>query len=293
MKVSIIFTPEKIRYRTLLPFLFFASFLFNPVFYSESFSQLFTGKILSKSDEHPIPFATIGVKGKNAGTVADQNGSFRMSFPRFVKHNDSLVISSIGFVSLKLPVATAINSEIFILEEEAKELEPVSLISFLKKRFISSMQGESSFFRGWYSHKTGGEIGNIISIPHQRYKINKVFFKVDNKYDTCRIRLHIRKIENNWPSKELLTEDIILPINMRTMFDNANVFEISDLNLVLSEKTLFIGFEVIDCSASTPPPTSLSFVGTDTGEYVFRPFASSIWEKQNNFSIYFELGLQY
>lgn len=293
MNIRLIFTPNKIRFGNLLPGLFSLSFLFCPGFSPISFSQLFTGKVLSKSDESPIPYATIGVKGKNAGTVADLSGRFRMSFPRFVKRNDSIVISSIGFVSLKLPVASVINSEVFILEEEAKVLEPVSVISFMKKRSISSLRGESSFFRGWYSHKTGGEIGNIISIPHQGYKINKIFFKVDNMYDTCHIRLHIRKVENSWPSSELLTEDIIIPIYKRSMIDGTSVFDLSKQNLVLSEKTLFIGFEVIDCSNSTKPPTSISFVGTDNGEYIFKSFSSSSWEKQNNFSIYFELGLQY
>ena len=124
-------------------------------------------------------------------------------------------------------------------------------------------------------------------------KINKIFFKVDNMYDTCHIRLHIRKVENSWPSSELLTEDIIIPIYKRSMIDGTSVFDLSKQNLVLSEKTLFIGFEVIDCSNSTKPPTSISFVGTDNGEYIFKSFSSSSWEKQNNFSIYFELGLQY
>ena len=116
---------------------------------------------------------------------------------------------------------------------------------------------------------------------------------MDNGYDTCNIRLHIRKIENTLPSGELLTEDVILPIYKRSMYDNANVFDLSDQNLVLSEKTLFIGFEVINCSSSTRPPVSISFVGTENGEYIFKSFANSLWEKQNNFSIYFELGLQY
>ena len=293
MNFLLIFTPVKIRLGILLPGLLLLTFLFYTGFSPISFSQLLAGKVLSKSDETPIPYATIGVKGKNAGTVADLSGRFRMSFPRFVKRYDSVVISSIGFVSLKMPVADFINSEVFILEEEAKVLEPVSIFSLVKKRRISSLRGESSFFRGWYSHKTGGEIGNIISIPNQHYKINKIFFKVDNMYDTCNIRLHIRKVENSWPSSELLTEDIILPIHKRSMIDGANVFDLSKQNLVLSEKTLFVGFEVIDCSNSTRPPKSISFVGTDNGEYIFKSFSGSSWDKQYNFSIYFELGLQY
>ena len=97
-----------------------------------SFSQMmFTGKVIGKNDASPIPFATIGIKGKNAGTVADSKGRFRMAFPRFVKHTDTVIISSIGFTSLKLPVSAATDIEEFQMEEDPMELPPISVFSFL------------------------------------------------------------------------------------------------------------------------------------------------------------------
>ena len=284
----------KIKFRLAFPICFFISIILITVLPVSAFSQLmFTGKVIGKDDASPIPFATIGIKGKNAGTVADAKGRFRMAFPRFVKHNDTVIISSIGFISLRLPVSSATDLEEFKMQEDPMELSPVTVFSFLNKRFFVSSPGEQSFFRGWYSYKTGGEIGNIIAVPHKMYKLNKIFFKVDNKYDTCLIRLHVRKIENSLPAGELLTEDLIMPVYQRSIYDEASFFDLSELNLVLSEKMIFIGFEVIDCSHSTPPPYSLSFVGAENGQYVFKPFANSLWEKQNNFSIYFELGLEY
>ena len=182
-------------------------------FNSLAFSQMtLTGKIKSKGEESPIPYATIGVKGKNAGTVADAKGRFHLYCPHFVKQTDTVVITSIGFQSLEIPVNGAVGKEEFEMEVEAKELPPVSVFTFFNQHFYKTVPGEESFFRGWYSYKTGGEIGNIIDVPHRVYKIDKILFKVDNKYDTCLIRLHIRKIENGWPAGELLTEDIIIPV---------------------------------------------------------------------------------
>jgi hypothetical protein len=254
----------------------------------------FTGKVIGKNDEDPVSYATIGVKGKNVGVVADVKGRFRTFFPRFIKNSDTVVISSIGYYTLELPVKQALEIQEFKLEELPKELPTVKVYSFYNKRWLSTAaQNEISFFRGWYSHKTGGEIGNIIEVPHKFYKIDKIYFKVDNNFDTCLVRLHIRKVVNSWPADELLTEDFILPVMRLSINDKACEFNLSEHNIILSESHVYVGLEVIECRSHTTQPTSISFVGTRTGEYVYKPFANSYWEKQNDFTIYFELGLQF
>ena len=259
-----------------------------------SFSQMvFEGKVIDQSDEGPIMYATVGVKGKNAATVADSKGRFRVFFPRFVKQTDTVVISSIGFNTVEMPVSDAIEISEFRLEPLPKILPPVEVYGFANKGTSLAAFGELSFFRGWYSYKTGGEIGKIISLPHKVYKIDKIFFKVDNKYDTCLVRLHIRNVENSWPGQELLTEEFIIPVFQLSITDQPCVFDLSQYNLVLKEKEVFIGFEVIECSSSSQPHSSLSFVGTENGDYLFKQYATAYWTKENNFSIYFGLNLQY
>ena len=253
----------------------------------------FIGKILNKNDEEPIMYATVGVKGKNAATVADSRGRFRVFFPRFVKETDTVVISSIGYNTVEIPVNEAVKFEEFKLEALPKELPPVEIYSFLNKAVSLTTLGEMSYYRGWYSHKTGAEIGKIIPVSHKLYRIDKVFFKVDNKYDTCLVRLHIRKVVNSFPADELLTEEFIIPIYQLTIKDKPCEFDLSKYNLVLKESEIYVGFEVIECSNSSNKPSSLSFVGTETGEYIFKPYATSTWERENNFSIYFGVGLQY
>jgi hypothetical protein len=183
--------------------------------------------------------------------------------------------------------------EEFKLEEKPKELPPVEIYSFLNKSVSLSALGEMSYFRGWYSQKTGAEIGKIIPISHKMYRIDKVFFKVDNKYDTCLVRLHIRKVVNSVPGEELLTEEYILPIYQLTIDDKPCEFDLTKCNIILKESEVYVGFEVIECRNSSAKPSSLSFVGTESGEYIFKSYATSTWERENNFSIYFGVGLQY
>ncbi|HTE10011.1 MAG TPA: SusC/RagA family TonB-linked outer membrane protein [Chitinophagaceae bacterium] len=51
-----------------------------------------SGKVLDEKG-NPIPYATVKIKGKNAGTSADQNGNFEIQ----LSPKDVLTISSIGF----------------------------------------------------------------------------------------------------------------------------------------------------------------------------------------------------
>lgn len=253
-----------------------------------------SGRVLGNGDREPVSYATIGVKGKNAATVADAKGRFRLYLPRFVKQTDTLVISSIGYQTLEMQVGAAVLSDEFRLEELPKELPSVHVYSFYNQRFLSTAaNSDISYFRGWYSHKTGGEIGNIIEVPHKFYKIDKIFFKADNNFDTCLVRLHVRKVVNSWPADELLTEEFILPVTRLSIYDKSCEFDLSAYNLVLSEKEVYVGLEVIECSSHTPSPASLSFVGTQKGEHVYKSFAHSLWEKHNGFGLYFELGLQF
>ena len=138
-----------ITFRTIFPCLKILTVFLIAGFNTLAFSQMtIAGRILSKNEEGTIPYATVGVKGKNAGTVADSKGRFRLFFPRFVKQTDTVVISSIGYYSLELPVKDAVKKEDFEMEEEPKELPHVSVYSFFNKRVFKPVSGAVNFFRG-------------------------------------------------------------------------------------------------------------------------------------------------
>lgn len=59
--------------------------------------------VLSESTGEPIIYASIGVINRNTGTVADTLGNFSLNIPaEFI--NDSIRISSVGFVAKKFAV---------------------------------------------------------------------------------------------------------------------------------------------------------------------------------------------
>ena len=242
----------------------------------------FKGKIVSESENKPIAFASIGVKGKRAGVVADASGNFRLTLPEFIKQSDTIIISSIGFQNIRMPVKQAIQNTEFHLQGIPKELSAVTHISFIKESILGNSSMDGAMFRAWYDYKTGGEIGKIISVPETQYKIEKIRFRVDNKCDTCWMRLHIRKVVNNEPGEELLKQNIIFPVTSYSLNDAGPEIDLSDYNIILSDYTIFVSFEVINCSSAEPAYSSLCFIGEENGEYVYKSFVNSDWEFYRN-----------
>jgi hypothetical protein len=234
------------------------------------------GKIL-KEDSEAIAFAYVGIKGKKAGIISDSTGNFRLELPSFVKEGDSVIISSLGFQALRTTVRQAEKQNEFVLKVVPKELPQVTVNSFSKSNIVGEANGEFTFYRGWDERKTGGEIGRIFNVPHKKYKLETIFFKSDNRSDTCWIRLHIRNIVNERPGEELLAENIILPFS-KLQFGDKPSFDLSEYNIILKEKRIFIGFEVMN-SVSTTNNTSFCFVGTEYGEYFFKTHSTSPWER--------------
>jgi hypothetical protein len=60
-------------------------------------------RIIDMDDKYPVAFATIQFENKGNGVIADEEGSFRLS-ATYNKDNTSIIISSIGYESLKIKV---------------------------------------------------------------------------------------------------------------------------------------------------------------------------------------------
>jgi hypothetical protein len=81
----------------------------------------YNGIISNKSTKQKIPFASVGLMKENIGTNANEDGSFQL-VSNNVKKNDTLIISCIGFQTLKIP---ADNKSIETLTIELIEIETI------------------------------------------------------------------------------------------------------------------------------------------------------------------------
>jgi hypothetical protein len=88
------------------------------------------GRIISKSTNQPIPFATIKLKSKSAGVISNVEGDFKLPF-KYKSLKDTIVISCIGFVSKLVPLNQLQDSLIntIKIEESLFVLKAVEITS--------------------------------------------------------------------------------------------------------------------------------------------------------------------
>ncbi|MFD2034035.1 SusC/RagA family TonB-linked outer membrane protein [Belliella marina] len=75
--------------------------------------ELITGKVLDSSGE-PIPGATIMVEGSSVGTVSDADGNFSLEVPQ----GGSVIVSFIGYKSIRVEVGNRTNIQITMSDDE-------------------------------------------------------------------------------------------------------------------------------------------------------------------------------
>jgi len=72
-----------------------------------------SGKIIDEESKEPLPFATIGLKNKGRGTVANNNGEFMLKITRdFLA--DTLSVSYLGFIGREIPLEQALGNNLTI-----------------------------------------------------------------------------------------------------------------------------------------------------------------------------------
>ena len=172
-------------------------------------------------------------------------------------------------------------------------MKNVIVSSHFKEMKLGNAKDETFlFFRSWGARGTGGEIGQIMDIPYSNFLINKIQVKIDNKYDTCWVRLHIRSVINDRPADELLTANVIQPVYSTNSSDNID-FDLSDKNVEINANRIFVGFEVLDCRSKDAITHSICFVGSEYGQHMFKPYVDAKWDTDAMFSIHIKMLLKY
>ena len=109
----------KLKFRLLCIAIFLGSFL--QLALAQNFSV--SGKVLNLSSKDAVENATVTIKGSSSATKTDQNGKFSILVPK----GATLLISSIGFITVVHTVNTAENIEI-LLDVADKKLDEVIVI---------------------------------------------------------------------------------------------------------------------------------------------------------------------
>ena len=271
----------------LLPLIFLVS-----TFSSLHAQQAIKGKIINQKNGKPLSNATLSVSRKIFG-LSDALGYFLLPVDR-IKNTDTFSVSSVGFATLKIPVAQAVKQSEFYVKEESKDLENVEVKSYTMESSEGSTSTVTGYFRSWYTKGTGGEIGRILYVNSDDYKLERVRFKINNQCDTCKIRLHIRELKNGMPDRDLLTDSISLAVTKLTFDDKFSEFDLRNYNVIIRKnRYVFVSLETLNCTNKNNAACSLCFIGTEPGSYLYKQKEFSDWEESGSHSLYLRMFYKY
>lgn len=184
-------------------------------------------QVIDKSDNAPVVFATISLKDKNNGVIADADGNFRLPY-KYKAQNEVLLISCIGYETKTVAVSSLKDSGSNIIylkpkieslnavmittkKESTKEGKPFENVREIVGKAISRMRvnfpTKSHAYIGYYrdyqllQNKYFNLNEGIIEVFDEGFQTNKL------KYKNNQASLYQFKQNSKFPKDTLLTQE--------------------------------------------------------------------------------------
>ncbi|MGK7391314.1 MAG: carboxypeptidase-like regulatory domain-containing protein [Candidatus Cyclobacteriaceae bacterium M2_1C_046] len=267
-------------------------FLILLLFPSWAFAQqgiTLTGKIVDEETKEPLPFASIGLKGKPISTVSNLQGEFDFHIP--VKYRDEmLTISMLGYIDISGPVNQLIgrDSIIFTMTKAAQLLNEVvvkdslnaeEILRIAISRINVNHPNEPYLMEGFYRDlkKLGGTYFSIleaaVKIYDENYEEPKNKFRLRERVSLEEVRKSLgydNKFTRFFDQTNLL-EDLLLhnPIKYRHFPDDKAFYS----SLRRTSNTYYNGHQVYVIKQIRGPKLTLYI---DTRTYAFLRVENSI-----------------
>ncbi|OKS88695.1 carboxypeptidase-like regulatory domain-containing protein [Mucilaginibacter polytrichastri] len=191
------------------------------------------GTVIDAKNDKPIPFATIGVKNKSFGTVADESGHFNFQIPTdSINQNDQILVSSVGYQVANLAYSGLNNEpQIIKLSQVSFLLNEITVKPLKFKTKTFGRTGSSAFMstrmiseRNHTSDELGKEIGTVMEMDKncelQTFNMHVVF----NHFKNVKFRLNIYSVKDNLPDTLIIKDDILFDVEqMRQQWVNVDL----------------------------------------------------------------------
>jgi hypothetical protein len=275
--------------------LFFISPLF--VLYSFSFSataqSMVKLKFVDATTQKAIGNVTVRIPVKSFNAISSNSGSLNLSIIHF-SNADTIEFSCVGYRTLKTSIGKIQLKPVVLLEEDAKDLENIIIKNYLNTSETGSREGASAHFKSWFAKKNSGEIGRIMYVKNEDFKLEKVRFKINNQCDTCVLRLHVRRLKNGIPEDDLLKDSISIVSNRLSFDDKFIEFDLNPYDVIIKKnKYIFVSLETLYCSNIDKSTCSLAFIGTEDGNFLYRTRDYRDWEEDASHSLYLKIYFKF
>ena len=209
-------------------------FLLLVFFISISLSAQVKGIVIDEFNK-PISYVNIWVEKENNSTTSEENGEFTIN----CLPNKNLIFSALGY---EKKTVKASESEKVILKSTAFELNEVVIAKRFETREIEIGKVKNETYQAF---DNGPRIDAKFFPYYIKYKktkyIQKVNFFTDNQLESANFKIHFYSVNDDGsPGDELLKKDFIVSV---TKGVKKTFFDVSDFNLKMPKKGIFVGFE--------------------------------------------------
>lgn len=260
------------------------SFLF--VSFAVFAQQKVTALVEDDETGSPVSYASI-TSGKGEGIMTDSSGKFSFVIRKQARLNDSILITAIGYSAKKIAIKDLLGDNKVKLIRNDGMLEQVKVFASLKGDYR-----KFGYYREWKVKNEGGEIGYVFDLPKKVIQIGKVQVKINQNYDTCWLKLHLRDAAVSGlslPENEMLQKDIILPTTTKYGLVE---FDLNWETVNIPTNKLYVGFELLRCGCSQSAAPSFFFMGNEEGVNFYKESERSDWKRGGEYTIYVRMMMK-
>jgi len=183
-----------------------------------STAQSLSGTVLDNKTRKPLEFCSVGIIGKNIGTITDEAGRFALDL-KGVNGRDSLRISYLGYekLTLEYPKFKSGNLGEILLESKHVILPVIEITDMRSRLQVGSVgNARAKGFNGWGGIENAGkgkQVGLLVDIDNEILLTSLAMLVEKNTYDSVLLRLNLYSLtEQNLPDRELLQQNIFFQI---------------------------------------------------------------------------------
>lgn len=188
---------------------FCCTFLFCCIHFFSFGQNIIKGQIFHKKTNETISYVNIGIPKHAEGTVSDEDGYYHL---KFKDSNDTVIISAIGFFTLKKTASELLLNGNVLLQPQIHEIKEINLTSTRmgKEKLFGKKNKNRSLSVGFGNAKLGCEIGSTIQIKKETY-LKTANFKLNHADgDSLLFRVNIYHFEKGEIGENILKENVII-----------------------------------------------------------------------------------
>lgn len=250
------------------------SILFTFLISFVSEAKNYYGIVLDIKTGKKVEYVNIGIVGKNIGTVANENGKYKIELESKFD-NDTLKFSCIGYkpFSIRISEFKRLSNYDIFLEEKITEMQEVRIFPKIFKQKILGVTTKKKMMQaGFDTVKLGYEVGILMKI-----KKSAILQKVNINIATCTFdsifyRLNIYKVTGKLQFENILKNPIYVQLPKYQTFDKIEI-DLKKYNLEVQGSVLITLENIKDLG-----PGKLFFcVGLSDRSY-YRKTSQAKWE---------------